>query len=218
MKTTKKKEISPLLQEMAGRLVRLGLGEVVYAPDGHVFFNPCVAIQEIWGALDAKKAGAQAGERVVIRRVRKRAKNSKYAGMPMFQLYTLKIVQKDFATMPEDERLNIELNTRALRMAHAVERDPVREAYYRRLHAAHLLNPKGYNKRYENFFGFLVALFCKRLATQQAKLRKQSAAGSICLVRPTATGIRLCVPSTYRPARSGSTHLFRPFARLPMVA
>ena len=210
MKKTQNKPISPYLQSVATRLVQLGLGEVVYAPDGHIFFSPCVAIKEIWGALDVKKEGALAGERVVIRRVRKRAKNSKYAGMPMFQLYSLPIVKKDASTMTENERLNIEIHAKAQHMAHVVEHDPVRTAYYHKLHEAHLLNPKGYKKRYEDFFGFLVALFHKRLAAQHAK-RKQAGI-SLCVPRP----IRLSVSN--RPAHSANTHIFRAFVRLPMVA
>ena len=216
MKTTQNKPISPYLQSVATRLVQLGLGEVVYAPDGHIFFSPCVAIKEIWGALDVKKEGALAGERVVIRRVRKRAKNSKYAGMPMFQLYSLPIVKKDASTMTESERRNMELNIRAMRMAHAVENDPERAPYYHELHEAHKKNPEGYKQLYPTFFGFLEATFRMQLAAQEAE---KEPVMSTELTEPTENHIRLCVPRIQRlPLRSIERRAFRPFVRLPMVA
>lgn len=221
MKMTQNKPISPYLQSVATRLVQMGLGEVVYAPDGHIFFSPCVAIKEIWGALDVKKEGALAGERVVIRRVRKRAKNSKYAGMPMFQLYSLPIVQKDFATMPENERKNIELNIQAMRMAHAVENDPERAPYYHELHEAHKKNPEGYKQLYPTFFGFLEATFRMQLEAQEAEKTAEDMPASDADATDIehTTRIRLCVPAVVkRSVRIPRKQIFRPFVRLPMVA
>lgn len=83
--------IHPLLQKIIDRIVQSGVGEVIATDDGHLFVQTCNAIKAIHGALDLKKEGDAAGVRVVVRKVKKRAKNSKYAGMPMLQLYVLPI-------------------------------------------------------------------------------------------------------------------------------
>ena len=169
MRTDPIKEIHPLLQKIIRRLEQSGAGEVVVAEDGHVFFQPSVHIEHLWGAADMKMEGKEAGLHVVIRRVRNRGKRCKYAGMPWYQIYVLPIVEKNAQTMTDKERRNMELNAQALRMAHAVERDEDQAAVYRELHEAHKKNPEGYKKLYPNFFGFLVATFRMQLAAQEAE-------------------------------------------------
>ena len=169
MKTYSPKPIIPLLQEIMDRIVRSGIGEVVITPDGHLFLKTCKAIRTLYGALDLKNEGDAAGYRIVIRRINKRAKNSKYAKLPMLQIYALPILNKDASTMTDAERRNMELNAQALRMAHAVEKDPEQAAAYHKLHEDHKRNPEGYKKLYPNFFGFLVATFRMQLAAQEAE-------------------------------------------------
>lgn len=163
------KEIHPFLQKIIDRLVKTGAGDVVVAEDGHVFFQPSVHIKHLWGAADVKKEGRDAGVHVIIRNVKKRGKRCKYADMPWFQIYVLPIVQKNAQTMTDKERRNMELNKQAMRMAHAVERDPVKAAYYHELHEAHKLNPVGYKKLYPNFFGFVYATIRMELEAQEAE-------------------------------------------------
>ncbi|MBO6073829.1 MAG: hypothetical protein J6P74_01685, partial [Paludibacteraceae bacterium] len=93
------------------------------------------------GALDMQKEGKEAGLRVVVRRAPKRGKYSLYTDLPDYQLYTLPIVKKEASTMSDAERLNIERNTLVLKRVHAIKRDPVQLAHYRRLHRLHLLVP-----------------------------------------------------------------------------
>lgn len=159
------KSIHPLLMIILNRLK--GAGEVVAAADGHLFFQPAACIKCLSGAMDMKKEGQAAGVRIIVRKVRKRANDSKYKGMPWYQIYVLPIVKKNVKTMTAAERKNIELNTQALRMAHAVMRDPKKVAYYTELHEAHKCNPQGYKKLYPNLFGFLVATFRMELENQE---------------------------------------------------
>ena len=161
----------PLLQKMISCIKDLGVGEVVVTPDGHLFFQPCVGIEYLRGAIDEKKEGEKYGVRVILRQVRKRAKNSKYAGLPWFQIYMLPIVKKNAKTMTDAERRNMEQYAQALKMAHAVERDPEQAAKYHELHEAHKKNPEGYKKLYPNFFGFLVATFRMELAKAENHIR-----------------------------------------------
>lgn len=162
------------MQIVIDRLVSTGAGEVLIAPDGHVFVRSCLTINSLWGTMDMKKEGEKYGERIVVRKVKKRAKRSKYAGMPWLQLYSLPIVKKNVSTMTDAERRNMEMNTQALRMAHAVERNPEQLATYTRLHEAHKRNPQGYKKLYPNLFGFLVATFRMQLAAQEAAQAAES--------------------------------------------
>ena len=215
MTNNQNKEIHPLLQKIIDRLAQTGAGEVVVAEDGHIFFQPCVAIKHLWGAADMKREGKEAGVHVIIRRVNKRGKRCKYAGLPWFQIYVLPIVEKSAKTMTDKERRNMELNAQALRMAHAVERDPEQAAYYHELHEAHKLNPIGYKKLYPNFFGFLVATFRMQLEAMEAEKAAATDTDAINEVK----GIRLCVPTARpMPRRTIHRHAFRPFIRLPMVA
>ena len=158
----------PLLLELVRRLESLGVGTVMQTPDGHLFFQPCVAITSLRGAVDLKQEGAAAGVRIVIRKVSKRSKYCKYAKMPWYQLYTLPIPVKNAATMTDAERRNSDIYRQALRLAHAVLRDPEQAAFWRQKHEAHRVNPRGYSKQYPNFFGFLVATFRMQLAAQQS--------------------------------------------------
>ena len=202
------------MQKIIDRLVQTGAGEVVVAEDGHVFFQPSVYINHLWGAADMKREGKEAGVHVIIRKVPKRGKRCKYAGLPEFQIYVLPIVKKNAQTMTDKERRNMELNTQALRMAHAVERDPVQSAYYHELHEAHKLNPVGYKKLYPNFFGFLVATFRMQLESQEVSKSEKDKT-----VKIRESGIRLCVPvNNARPLPKIHKRSFRPFIRLPMVA
>lgn len=173
MNTVNLQNLSPLMQETIQGIISSGLGEVVFAPDGHIFVEPCVSINVLYGVLNEWKDGIAAGEHIVMRRVRKRAKNSKYADMPLFQLYALPILKKNAKTMTDAERRNMEMNTQALRMAHAVERNPEQLAAYKELHEAHKRNPQGYKKLYPNLFGFLVATFRMQLEAEQAKTESE---------------------------------------------
>lgn len=179
MKRSQPKPISPLLQKVINRLIQTGAGEIIITPDNHVFFQPGIHIKALWGAMDMKKEGVAADERIVIRPITKRAKRSKYNGLPMYTIYSLPIVKKNASTMTEAERRNIEINTQALRLAHAVERDPEQLAAYTKLHNQHKLDTSrsnrkdGYKKFYPNLFGFLVATFCMQLAAQQAQQHQQ---------------------------------------------
>ena len=89
------------MQETIQGIISSGLGEVVFAPDGHIFVEPCVSINVLYGVLNERKDGIAAGEHIVMRRVRKRAQNSKYADMPLFQLYALPILKKNVRTMTD---------------------------------------------------------------------------------------------------------------------
>lgn len=220
MKQKEPKPIHPFLQKLLPLLK--SAGEVVIAPDGHIFLNPNASIKTLWGAMDMKKEGQAAGVRVVVRKVHKRALKSKYAGMPWLQVYVLPIVKKNAQTMTDAERRNMEINRQALLMAHAVERDPEKAAYYHELHEAHKLNPEGYKKLYPNFFGFLVATFRMELEAQAAEQTAEEAPAST--EGTTNKGIRLCVPMSVVHSNGHATvHRitgckFRPFIRLPMVA
>ena len=101
------KTIHPLLQTVINRIVNSGAGEVYVTQDGHLFVKPCMCFNAFWGAMDMKKEGDAAGVRIVVRKVRKRAKNSKYADMPWLQLYVLPIVKKEAATLTDAERRNM---------------------------------------------------------------------------------------------------------------
>lgn len=169
MDTITLQNLSPLMQSIIRDIIETGAGDVVIASDGHIFVEPGACIDVLYGVLNERKEGIAAGEHIVMRRVRKRAKNSKYAGMPWYQLYALPIVKKNAETMTDAERSNIEMNTQALRMAHAVERDPEQRAAYAELHEAHKRNPEGYKKVYPNLFGFLVATFRMQLEAEQAQ-------------------------------------------------
>ena len=169
MDTITLQNLSPLMQSIIRDIIATGAGDVVIASDGHIFVEPGACIDVLYGVLNERKEGIAAGEHIVMRRVRKRAKNSKYAGMPWYQLYALPIVKKNAETMTDAERSNIEMNTEALRMAHAVERDPEQRAAYTELHEAHKRNPEGYKKVYPNLFGFLVATFRMQLEAEQAQ-------------------------------------------------
>ena len=79
----------------------------------------------------------------------------------------------DAVQMTDAERRNMEMNTQALRMAHAVERNPEQLAAYKELHEAHKRNPQGYKKLYPNLFGFLVATFRMQLEAEQAKTESE---------------------------------------------
>ena len=173
MNTVNLQNLSPLMQETIQGIISSGLGEVVFAPDGHIFVEPCVSINVLYGVLNERKDGIAAGEHIVMRRVRKRAKNSKYADMPLFQLYALPILKKNVRTMTDAERRNMEMNTQALRMAHAVESNPEQLAAYKELHETHKRNPQGYKKLYPNLFGFLVATFRMQLEAEQAKTESE---------------------------------------------
>lgn len=200
------KPMHPLLQELLDRLE--SAGEVVITPDGHIFLQPDVGIKMLWGAMDMKKEGREAGVRIIVRKVHKRARNSKYAGMPWLQVYVLPIVKKNTQTMTSAERHNMELHRQALRMAHAVEHDPEKAAYYHELHEAHKRNPEGYKKLYPNFFGFLVATFHMQLAAQAANPVSPASEKSpisqdspdlrpdpsLSITPASRAGIRLCVP------------------------
>ena len=174
----------PLLIKLVHRLESLGVGTVVQSPDGRLFFSPRNGIEEIRGAVDLKKEGAAAGVRIVIRKVSKRAKNSKYADMPMFQLYTLTVPEKNADAKPEGERLNDDIYLQASNMARAVMIDPEQRAVWEEKHRQHIDNPRGYSKLYPNLFGFLVATFRMQLAAQQAS---QPAAQSEPVPQPAAT-------------------------------
>lgn len=220
--------IHPLLQKIINRIVQSGVGEVIAADDGHLFVQTCNAIKVIHGALDLKKEGDAAGVRVVVRKVKKRAKNSKYAGMPMLQLYVLPIVQKNAQTMTHAERRNMEINAQTLRMAHAVERDPQQAAYYHELHEAHKLNPVGYKKIYQSFFGFLVATF--RVQLENAQLAEtaetqtnteltaeQPAHNAYVTRRDCVNTLKLCVPFI-KTHNIRQTMLAVPKIRYPVAA
>jgi len=208
--------IHPLLQTVLHRLE--SVGEVVVSSDGHLFFQPGVYIRSLWGAMDMKKEGIAAGMRIVVRKVRKRACNSRYAGMPWYQIYVLPVLRKDASTMTANEQRNMETNRQALLMAHAVERDPEQAAYYHKLHEAHKLNPVGYKKLYPNFFGFLVATFRMQLEQQQETPDHSECPESTAVAQEPEAGIRLCVRTVRRPAGRPAARTFRPFIRLPMVA
>ena len=162
--------LHPLLQKVITRIVKTGVGIVYITPDHHIFVKLSIAISELRDSLDPQKEGKAAGLRVVIRQAPKRGKYSLYTDLPGYQLYTLPIVQKNASTMSDAERLNIERNTLVLKRVHAIKRDPVQLAHYRRLHRLHLLNPTagGYKQRYPGFHGFLVATLHLELATQAA--------------------------------------------------
>ena len=218
------KKVQQFLQVIIDRIVNSGAGEVYVTPDGHLFVKPCMCFNALWGAMDMKKEGDAAGVRIVVRKVRKRAKNSKYADMPWLQLYVLPIVKKEAATMTDAERRNMDLNRQALKMAHAIERDPEQAAKYHELHEAHKRNPEGYKKLYPNFFGFLVATFRMQLAfgnavVQMPEETEKEPVMSTDYTERTENPIRLCVPRTQRlPLHRINRRTFRPFVRLPMAA
>ena len=208
----------PLLLEIIYRLESTGAGYAVESPDGHLFFQPCVGINDLGGALDLKKEGEAAGVRIIVRKARKRSKHSPYAKMPLYQLYTLPIIEKNADTMTDAERRNSDIYRQALRLAHAVERDPEQRAIWLVKHEAHRANPRGYSKLYPNFFGFLVATFRMQLAAQYAAesaLVEPPAAVDPAPVEPREAvepaftlsiapalnaGITLCVPTAARIA------------------
>ena len=216
--------LSPLLKKMIDRLEQTGAGEVYIADDGHVFFHPRKGIDYIRGAIDPKKEGKAAAERIIIRQVRKRGKKCKYAGMPLFQIYVLPIVKKNTKTMTDAERRNMEMNTQALRMAHAVEKDPEQAAFYHELHEVHKRNPEGYKKRYPTFFGFLVATFRTELEKLDIQRNTEMTEHPEQPIIPDndkdnrRIGIRLRVSTTKKPVRLERRHAFRAYIRLPMVA
>ena len=213
-------KVQQFLQVIIDRIVNSGAGEVYVTPDGHLFVKPCMCFNALWGAMDMKKEGDAAGVRIVVRKVRKRAKNSKYADMPWLQLYVLPIVKKEASTMTDAERRNMDLNTQALKMAHAIERDPEQAAKYHELHEAHKRNPEGYKKLYPNFFGFLVATFRKELESVDVPANSEVQDAPEKPEMPECVqGIRLCVPRTQRlPLHRINRRTFRPFVRLPMAA
>lgn len=232
--------LHPLLQEIVIRLE--DAGKVVVAPDGHLFFEPDVTVKTRFGAMDMKKEGEKYGVRIIARKVRKRATKSKYKDMPWFQIYMLPIVKKNAKTMTDNERRNMELNRQALRMAHAVERDPEQVAAWRERHEAHKRNPEGYAKLYPNLFGFLVATFRKELEAQEmrdadaplevAHTEHRSASDEVRQQLPTITD-NMCsshqlptIIDNYdngiqsvgiRLAQRRNGRSFMPFIRLPMV-
>lgn len=186
--------LHPLLLKVITRIVKLGAGVVHITPDHHVFVKLSTGISELRGALDMQKEGKEAGLRVVVRRAPKRGKYSLYTGLPDYQLYTLPIVKKEASTMSDAERLNIERNALVLKRVHAIKRDPVQLAHYRRLHRLHLLNPTagGYSRPYPNFYGFLVA-------TLHLELAASSVLGATGSPQASCSGVRL-VPSSICPA------------------
>ena len=101
MENAEIKSLHPLLQKIINWLLQKGVGDVYITPDGHLFLQPCKAINALWGALDMKKNGDAAGVRVVIRRAKKRTKRSKYKGLPGLQIYVLPIVKKNAKTMTD---------------------------------------------------------------------------------------------------------------------
>ena len=157
----------PLLLELVRRLESTGAGVVVQSADGHLFVQLNEAIDELRGAIDMKKEGAEAGVRIVLRKARKRGSRCAYTEMPMYQLYVLPIVKKNAQTMTAEERRNMDLNTEALRLAHAVERDEELAAIWHERHEAHKRNPEGYDKVYRNFFGFVYVTIRMELAAAQ---------------------------------------------------
>ena len=207
--------LHPLLLKIITRIVKSGVGIVHITPDHHIFVKLCVAINELRGALDLQKEGKDAGLRVVIRRAPKRGKYSLYTNLPGYQLYTLPIVQKNAATMSDAERLNIERNTLVLKRVHAIKRDPVQLAHYRRLHRLHLLNPTagGYKQRYPGFHGFLVATLHLELAASSAL-----AIGSALAVKSASheCSVRVISMSASHSLRLASRS--RPLIRLPIAA
>ena len=206
--------LHPLLLKVITRIVKLGVGIVHITPDHHVFVKLNVGITELRGALDMQKEGKEAGLRVVLRRAPKRGKYSLYTGLPDYQLYTLPIVRKNAATMSDAERLNIERNTLVLKRVHAIKRNPVQLAHYRRLHRLHMLNPTagGYSRPYRNFHGFLVATLHLELAATGAS--QASCSG----VRPTSSGNECSVRAISMSATIRLTSRSRPFIRLPIAA
>lgn len=156
----------PLLIKVVHRLESLGVGVVVQAPDGHLFFSPRNGIEEIHGAVDLKKEGDEAGVRIVIRKVSKRSKNCKYADMPMFQIYTLTVPKRGEGEKSDDELQNDALYLQASSMAREVMNDPEQKHFWEKKHREHRNNPKGYSKLYPNLPGFLVATFRMQLAAQ----------------------------------------------------
>lgn len=160
----------PLLLELVHRLESTGVGVVVQSADGHLFVQLSEGIDELRGAIDMKKEGAEAGVRIVLRKARKRGNRCAYTEMPMYQLYVLPIAQKNAQTITAEERRNMELNTQALRLAHAVERDQEQVVVWHERHEAHKRNPKGYDKVYKNFFGFVyVTIRMELVAAQKAE-------------------------------------------------
>ena len=217
MEINQTNSMHPLLQNMINGIRELGVGEVVVTADGHLFFQPCVGIEYLRGAIDEKKEGEDYGVRVILRQVRKRSKNSKYAGLPWFQIYMLPIVKKEAATMTDAERRNMEQYAQALKMAHAVERDPELAVKYHKLHEAHKLNPVGYKKLYPNFFGFLVATFRMELAKAENPEIPESPER---LENPESLDNPESLEATVAelPQRRMHRRAFRPFIRLPMAA
>ena len=210
--------LHPLLLKIITRIVKSGVGIVHITPDHHIFVKLCVAINELRGALDLQKEGKDAGLRVVIRRAPKRGKYSLYTNLPGYQLYTLPIVRKNAATMSDAERLNIERNTLVLKRVHAIKRDPVQLAHYRRLHRLHLLNPTagGYKQRYPGFHGFLVATLHLELAAQTTT--PTLAIGSALAVKSASheCSVRAISMSASHSLRLASRS--RPLIRLPIAA
>ena len=215
--------LHPLLLKVITRIVKSGAGIVYITPDHHVFVKLSIAISELRGALDPQREGKASGLRVVIRQAPKRGKYSLYPDLPNYQLYTLPIVQKNAATMSDTERLNIERNTLVLKRVHAIKRDPIQLAYYRRLHRLHLLNPTagGYKQPYPGFHGFLVATLHLELAassalaasscTSRSSLSAESPVNILHSARIFASAHPLHLASCSR-SRS------RPFIRLPLAA
>ncbi len=230
--------LHPLLLKVITRIVKLGAGIVHITPDHHVFVKLATGISELRGALDMQKEGKEAGLRVVVRRAPKRGKYSLYTDLPDYQLYTLPIVQKSASTMSDAERLNIERNTLVLKRVHAIKRDPVQLAHYRRLHRLHLLNPTagGYKHLYRNFYGFLVATLHLALAATGSP---QLTCSGVRLVQPShecsvrAISMSASIPASHStpsisPALNAGIALathplrlasrYRPFIRLPIAS
>lgn len=216
--------LHPLLLKVITRIVKLGAGIVHITPDHHVFVKLSTGISELRGALDMQKEGKEAGLRVVVRRAPKRGKYSLYTDLPDYQLYTLPIVQKNASTMSDAERLNIERNTLVLKRVHAIKRDPVQLAHYRRLHRLHLLNPTagGYSRLYRNFHGFLVATLHLTLAITPSvspafnagiALAKRANIVHSARIIASAHPLRLTLRRTPRLASRS-----RPHIRLPIAA
>ena len=159
-------KMHPLLQKVIMRIVKSGLGNVIMTEDGHLFVETCEAIETIRGALDMKKEGKKYGVRVVVRQAKKRSKRSKYAGLPMIQLYVLPIVEKTAATMTDAEKQNIELNKLTLTKLHAAERDAKKMAYYQQLYAEQDSAEGG--EKYTTFYRFLYAMCRKQVEKELA--------------------------------------------------
>ena len=182
--------LHPLLQKVIMRIWKSGLGNVIMTEDRHLFVETCEAVKTIRGALDMKKEGKEYGVRVVVRQAKKRSKRSKYAGLPMIQLYVLPIVEKTAATMTDAERQNIELNKLTLTKLHAVERDAKKMAYYQRLYAEQ--ESAGCKEKYKTFYSFLYAM-CRKQAEKEMAAKDAEQKGGMKVTEQPAVACR-CIP------------------------